>query len=45
MVKIFLVVIVIATVVACTTTHELKSPCVAGATSPCETREVNRQWT
>jgi hypothetical protein len=31
--------------VGCTTTHELKSPCVAGIDSPCETREVNKQWT
>lgn len=33
------------TIVGCTTTHELKSPCVAGVDSPCETQEVNNQWT
>jgi hypothetical protein len=45
MVKFFLVLLCVATVAGCTTTRELKSPCVAGMESPCETREVNRQWT
>ncbi len=45
MVKIFLALFCVATVVSCTTAHELKSPCVAGTGSPCETREVNRLWT
>jgi hypothetical protein len=45
MVKLFLVLLCVATIVGCSTTHELKSPCVAGMESPCETREVNRQWT
>ena len=30
---------------ACTTTHELKSPCAGANGSPCKTWEVNNQWT
>lgn len=45
MVKLFLVLLSVAIIVGCSTTHELKSPCVGDKGSPCETREVNRQWT
>jgi uncharacterized protein YceK len=43
--KLFISILTAIALVGCSTTHELKSPCVAAGNSPCETREVNKPWT
>lgn len=43
--RLFYLFIAATAVAACTTTHELKSPCAGANGSPCQTWEVNKQWT